>query len=113
MSKEIFICEGKIKSFDNPNGTKTIAVISQRDWVGIALNYRHREDEKDRIWWNDSIWWDLEKNPPREPSRDEIMQLTNEIIKQSEKITKIEIDFDKCFLHFEETVEVDDRPLTF
>ena len=38
---------GKIVAW---NDGRTIAVLETEDWFYVALNYRDREDEKDRLW---------------------------------------------------------------
>lgn len=114
MTIETFICAGNVYTYDNPNGPNTIAVIDRHDpdWICVALNYRQREDEKDRVWWNDSLYGDLEQQPSRPATHDEILELVRAVLKSSD-VTKPTIDFHKQYVFLEQEYSVDDRPLTF
>lgn len=45
MDKLAFYFRGKVESFDNPNGTKTIALMKEGyvPHICVALNYLHRK----------------------------------------------------------------------
>lgn len=106
MDKLAFYFRGKVESFDNPNGTKTIALIEERyvPHICVALNYLHRKNENSCLRWNGSVWWDIDKYPGRQATTDEIFQLVNAIARQ-DGMSKLEIDFDKAIVSFEQELK--------
>ena len=71
------VSQQRIISFGDSKN-RCIAILTGNDWLSVALNYRCREDEKDRIWWEDNLPSDV---VIEDASRDEIELLVSALIK--------------------------------
>jgi hypothetical protein len=90
-NNEFVITKGDVIVWGHPAGMKTIAVMDSEDWFMVALNFRGRADEKNRLWDEDNVHLEEYKDV-RRADKSEFLEIAMELLDTRHQYKTITVD---------------------